>query len=192
MLECGAIHDLQSSVWHVVQRHDGDRKYPTFRLLAEDLLAAYAVRDIGNSVNPGGDPVRRRVFHCTPARPTLLVVGGESQAGKTVFARQFSRRGIPVLHTDFWLGTLKRNDKGLTAPFVKYVGEHLGDGVDAFVRKIIQDNKEDEFCSMILRYLSLSDELTVVEGYAFSQPSFRDAMKKRAKAAGYRVVFADV
>ena len=191
ILECGVKNDLLGKEWYVAQRHDGMLKYPTTRLLIEDILEDYAVRDIGRSVDQPGDPIPRFVFHCMPWIPTLFVIGGASKSGKSGFASQFGRRGMRVLYTDFLLGTLHSNRAELKSPFVTYLQETMEQHqIAAFVRKVMEDKRADDLCAMLLRFVSHCDRMTIIEGYAFSFPEIQEAMKRQASKAGYRTVFS--
>ncbi|MBO6560811.1 MAG: class I SAM-dependent methyltransferase [Nisaea sp.] len=190
ILECGVVLGADAIDWRLVQRHDGMLRFPSFRYLTEELLSRYAVRDVGRSVDQSGDPVPRYVFHCKPLQPTILLVGGASKSGKTVFSRLLSRQGIRTIHTDFLLGKLKR-EESYVHPISDFIRESLVENeVEMFVKKLTEGGRERDFCDMILRHVSKSDDMTVLEGYAFGQKEIVQTLTEMGSASGFRVVSA--
>ncbi len=103
------------------------------------------------------------------------------------------RRGVRTIHTDFLLGVWKENRAEFRDPFVQYVREKLEPGkIHEFFKAVVADGKADQYCAMLLRYVSKTDDLTVVEGFAFSLPEVQQAFKKQAAAGGYRTMFASL
>lgn len=93
LLECGAFPSWDVKKLNLIDRHDGIFVYPTLRLLIEDYLEDYAVRDIGPSVNQRGDPVPRFVFRCNKFRPEVIFISGKSGLGKTILPGAFQVGG---------------------------------------------------------------------------------------------------
>jgi SAM-dependent methyltransferase len=100
VLECGVILTGGRHQWYSVRRWDGLRKYPTQDMLVHTLLADYAVRNVGASINQEGDPVSRYVYHCRVKKTTALLLEGPSGSGKSVFAGILAYRGFPVYDLD--------------------------------------------------------------------------------------------
>jgi SAM-dependent methyltransferase len=191
ILECGVVRDgTQRKDWRPTQRRDKIVSYPSFTLLMDEILADYAVRDIGPGVVLAGDGVPRSVFHCTLAKPTILAIGGASGTGKSNLARVFAREGTVVIHTDYLLGAWAINRTRLQHEFLSYVAQKLRpNAIDFFLREMIQDGKTDEYCSLLLKHVSLDDRVTILEGYGFSLPEIRETFRRAAEAAGFRVAF---
>lgn len=188
VLECGVKWSLSEKEWVPIQRHDGILRFPTFPLLVEELLSAYATRDIGPSVSQAGDPLPRYIFHCTPRKPTILIISGNSRRGKTVLARELSSRDIPVLYMDFFLGQLHRNAEKYTHSFIKYIKENFEQNrVDIFCEKMVIDNKTADFLNFFSYLISVEDPITIVEGYIFNSHAVREKMKSYFEERGFVV-----
>ena len=154
-------------------------------MLVDELLQDFSVRVTGLSVNQSGDPVPRFVLHCRRHQPTIVVVSGKPDAGKSALAAEFRKGGFRVLHTDQMLGAMK--SAGLKDPFIAYAKEKIDANVAKFMMQVVRDNRIDEFCTAMLRYVSKDQRVTIIEGYAFSLSEIYDAFTARAKKAGYRV-----
>lgn len=190
VLECGAAWDTGAKEWQIVERHDGLFRFPTARLLIDNLLSDYGVREIGQSVFQAGDPQARYVFHCRPARPILLVIGGESFSGKSTLMQQMRRKGIQAVSTDEIMTRAKHRFKGSNNPFLGYLSEFMEEGkIDLFVAKVIEENRIKEFCDFVLMHVSVDEALVVIEGYPFASPRIRDAFAAVASESGFKVNF---
>lgn len=107
ILECGVWPVTHAKHWVLVQRCDGVMRYPTMKLLIEDLLSKYAVSLKNQSINQPGDPVPRFVFHCSLKRPIYLFIRGRPGIGKTYLVSLLSRSNAPVYHLDGYFHFVK-------------------------------------------------------------------------------------
>lgn len=98
VLEIGVAPRQHGASLERAMRSIDDRFFATEELLRQVWLDGYAVRDIGPSIMQSGDPVRRRVFHCTPARTSVVFIPGRGGQGKTSLAWQL--RSDAVIATD--------------------------------------------------------------------------------------------
>lgn len=194
ILECGVIYHDWDEKWHAIERHDGFLSFPSWGLLLNSLLEDFAVRDMGPSVSQPGDPVPRYVFHCQRLKPTVLLLGGESKAGKTVLSREFRKKGCRVINLDFEYkriideNTKFRRHKGLNY-LIDIFNPH---SLNTVLHRIAEDGKEDEI-NTIISYLVRPDaSLTIIEGYHFKIKSLLQSLEKILSRSGYNVVVANV
>jgi len=193
VLEGGIAMDWGRDDWRLVQRHDAPMRFPSISVLTDQLLSSYAVRAVGRSVQQLGDPMKRFVLHCKLKQPTIMVIGGQPNSGKSIFARQFAAHGVRTIHTDPIIGSLKNNPYGFKGELVNFVKENMtGSSVKQITDKIIKKEKEELLVPFLLRYLSKDDDITVIEGYVFAYESARNKFRKAAIKMGFRVIFADM
>jgi len=191
VLECGVGKSNLSGdkMWQTVKRWDGVKRYPTFELLTNDLLESYAPRWIGNSVSQEGDPIPRKVFHCSLRKPSAILLAGPSQQGKTVLMRQFGEKGIDTFQTDSLLNRIISDDA--------YGWSKVGQGIVKFrapggirldhVAKFIVDNDLSEsFAEILALELPVEGKLVIVEGEALNHPSIAKATIKHLNEQGVK------
>jgi protein-L-isoaspartate O-methyltransferase len=75
-----------------------ERLFPSPDLLNHVWLRGYAVRQHGRSVSQVGDPVPRFVFHCQPAKTSVIFILGKGGIGKSNLASNMGT--APVISTD--------------------------------------------------------------------------------------------
>lgn len=192
ILEAGAEPDYYKSEWKWVVRHDGLVRFPTFSLLFDDLLDGYSVRDMGKSVMQSGDPQPRYVFHCHRRKPTIVCVSGQSGAGKSNFSRLFAKRNIRTIHLDPTLGYFANLPTGRNQGFVEYIKHVLHEchfDVFRFTQCVERDKRTDEFAQFLLRLAIKDDEITIMEGYPFTNAAISSAFREIATKSGYKVAF---
>lgn len=190
ILEAGVVMDWDKKSWRMVQRHDGILRFPTLALLADELLAKYSARTIGPSVMQPGDPQERHVLHCTPRKPVLFLVAGESGAGKSSFARLFAARGIRTIHLDMFIDQMSHLPSDDPKSYAHYLRSVGVSDIARLSRTIQQDGKAEGLARLLMRAVTKDDDITVVEGYPLLIPEFDQAVRKLAQADGYRIVAA--
>lgn len=190
ILEGGVDMDYSKTGWKWVRRFDGLMKFPSVSYLMDELLEGFSARIVGPSVDQDGDPQPRYVVHCSIRKPTLLLVYGESKAGKTNFARLFSRKGVKVLHLDVIIGhviQLKSVGKPNILDYLRSKMEETNFDIWQLLRKIEEDQKEQEVAKLIYDLMIKDDEFTVVEGYLLKNPTLREYLVNYAKKGGYKI-----
>jgi SAM-dependent methyltransferase len=86
--------------WVKVTRSIDERWFPSMMQLRE-VLAPYAFKWMGLSVNQAGDPIPRHVVHVSRRRPVAYLLMQPPAHGKTSLARKlFGPSGIPVVSGD--------------------------------------------------------------------------------------------
>lgn len=73
--------------WVKCERGIDQRLFPTWQGLQE-MLAPYAWKQVNESVEQGGDPLPRYVFHIRKMLPYAVFVFGEGSSGKTTVMRR--------------------------------------------------------------------------------------------------------
>jgi SAM-dependent methyltransferase len=99
VLEMG-IASASGSVWQEVQRSIDKRSFPSRQKL-DDILAPYAWKLLGESVNQDGDPLKRYVIHISEKRPYAFLALSEPGSGKSSLARDiFSKNAVNIVTGD--------------------------------------------------------------------------------------------
>jgi ubiquinone/menaquinone biosynthesis C-methylase UbiE len=86
ILECG-VSEGDRKEMYVQQRTEDTLWYPTMRMLFNEILKDFSVRQVSDGHIPVGDSIDRFVFHCQRKMPTVLLLTGGYQAGKTSLSR---------------------------------------------------------------------------------------------------------
>ncbi len=190
VLEGGVDMDFARTGWKWVRRYDGLMKFPSISYLMDELLEGFSSRVVGPSVNQSGDPQPRYVLHCTPRLPTLLLVFGESKAGKTNFSRLFSRKGIKTIHLDVLIGQIASLPSAGKPNILDYIRSKMDEtkfDVWQLMKRIEADQKEKEVAKLIFDIMIKDEELTVVEGYMLKNPTLREHLVRYAQDGGFKV-----
>lgn len=91
ILEMGVVTS-SSSEWRKVRRGDDHRMFPSMPKV-EEVLAPYAWKWMGPSVDQAGDPVKRQVFHIMRRRPMAYLLMEPPGYGKTTISKALFRDG---------------------------------------------------------------------------------------------------
>jgi SAM-dependent methyltransferase len=190
VLECGVKGGAGKKQWHLVPRWDGAKRYPSLDLLRRELLSQYAVRWIGPSVNQGGDPVPRFVFHCKLRRPVAMVIAGPSQAGKSALAHELLEHGLPHYDSDTALAKLLMHEENSKLPLAQALIAKFGKGrpknLSLVGKYVVDANLCDEFVSMVLKEIPAESRLFVIEGEIFRHTIVQTTLFKQLAKAGIR------
>jgi SAM-dependent methyltransferase len=189
VLECGVFVEGSTRAWRTVKRWDGIKRYPTMELLMKDLLADYAVRPIGPSVDQAGDPVPRYVFHCTPHAPVAMIIAAPSLSGKTNLSFQLEGQGIPTYSTDAMLKKLVVREDQRWRPLAQKLVERFGTGrpnIEELGAFIAENHLEDELCEIIAAEAPAEVKLFCIQGEVLRRASVQEALKTRLAARNIR------
>lgn len=164
ILECGAVYSDEREMI-LVQRHDGTQIYPSIRLLKEHLLDDFAWRHVAPGELVGSDPVPRHVFHCTPRRPTILVLRGASGHGKTVMASSLKTSATKVISLDMFMYRVS-SAKHHHSAFEKHIkAHHTGNNLSELYDSIDAAGLTIEYAKALARMIAPSDYVVVIDGY---------------------------
>lgn len=165
ILECGVL-DRSGKEMVRVQRHSDACLYPTISLLLEDLLQGYAVRRFhGPEVTPG-DPVPREVFHCSPQRPVVNIVHGNSKDGKSFLGSRFLAKAATKTYSiDVILARIATAQHHHTALEKAIRDAYASNGLFGIHIAIEQQDLSHDLAKVLAELVSHNDELVVFEGY---------------------------
>lgn len=173
--------------WSGLVRNGGFVATPTFREVIEGVLADFAVRDVGR-IARGVRDEPAFAFHCTLLKPLVLLMGGASGAGKTIFARQFSRLGANVINLDFVYSELYYRgsevaDEGYKAFRKSFDPNRIGTSID----NLVKNGMVDHLVDLTLPFFKAHNVLTVAEGYQFGIDEVVENTCRKLHARGFRV-----
>ena len=189
ILEAGVEFNWSDKDWKLVQRHDGILRFPTLGLLADDLLQRYVVRTMGPSVRQTGDPQDRHVLHCRLKKPTVLCIAGASGTGKSSFSRLLAVRGLRTIHTDVLVGMIGHQTSGFTGGFFEFIRDKMKEqDIFQFMKQVAAAGKQKDLAKILANTLSKDSDLTVIEGYCFSDKAVLDAFCTNSRDEGFVVI----
>lgn len=171
VLECGVVADDESggADWLEVQRANDTALFPARSHLLNSLLEKYAVREIGPSVPQKGDPVPRRVFHCSPRKPAVAVIRGAAKSGKSVLAGVLKNKGLSVVKSDWFFAGGHWPEPVPQTPLYDFLRGGLNyERMHTVAGKLKELDAVDEFCRDFIAALPLDEDLTIVEGEVFA------------------------
>jgi len=166
VLECGVWPSKGKQMVPVGRPRDMPW-YPTSDFLEEQLSRARLSYSIASrhELTPGDD-VPRWVYHCTRIKPTVLLLRGGSQSGKSTLANRMKYVATKVIALDALVGIL--GTKGYAGDiFGKFLLENFdnGNNLESLIDKIDEFGFTKDYVGLILAGIVASDELVVVEGY---------------------------
>lgn len=185
ILECGVAWHYPDHRWHVVKRADGLRRYPTDSFLRQDLLAGYAVRWIGPSVNQAGDPIPRFVYHCRPKTSTALLIAAPGGAGKSTLAANFRSRGMPIYSTDSMFSRLLADSSYAWSSIPASIRElYKGNPQDlgAMALFLVNAGMHEALSELIAAECPSDADIFCIEGDLLRHEAVRTALITRLKA----------
>jgi SAM-dependent methyltransferase len=187
VIECG-ISSRPGKRWQDVTRVDGKVRYPTQPLFVEAIAAPFATRFVGKSIPQKGDPISRRVFHCSRKEGTVLLVTGRGRTGKSALSREFRRLEIPVLTTDTVLGALLRERRFDGSPLAATVRRVAGEPPVHFGRigNVVAAERPGEFAALLLDEMPRGPDLVCIEGEILRHRSVSDPLVAGLRARRLR------
>lgn len=159
--------------------------YPTRDLLIRRYLEPFVVREAGPSVSQRGDKVLREVFHCTPRRPTVLLIGGPSGTGKTALVREFGIAVTMTLDLDSTIYEMSHAVQQGNSALLGVIMEAFESGCDIgqAVRTLEKAGQAADLAELIDSLIPMDERLVAVEGYALTDAVTRllvDRLSERA------------
>lgn len=175
ILECG-VFASQEPRYVYIKRKYGVTKHVTPPLL-DSLLGDFAVRKIGRSVDQSGDRVPRFVYHCRNWKPTVVLVGGESYAGKSNLGRLLaSQQDSACIRMDELIPSLQMcPDASLAALMQEYFSSDRK-SLDGVGHAILEAGRIHEFSEAVAGLIPTNFKLIALEGQIFSDGRFRQAL----------------
>lgn len=189
ILEAGAVPKItKDKLWIPVDRGQDTRLYPTLPLLIEDLLANFAVRIVGRSVNQSGDPVPRFVFHCRKFERVALVAPGPSGIGKTTLAIEFSRKAIERFSTDAVLEEMLQNNLITPNRVINFIRKNfVCSSINVLIKTLTDNGMADEFANLLFTMMPKESRMIFIEGFALNPPEIYEPFCRLLKMNKFRV-----
>lgn len=176
ILECGVL-EVPGSQFVPVPRVADTRWYPTKDYLIDSILHGFSVRQVASPEIAEGDFVPRSVFHCTRALPIVMLVRGQTGAGKSWLARTISNGATKVLSLDLLVSKLGVNKFPHDA-LERFAKEAYDPGdLGKIYNGIDQQGLTEDYVAMLSKVVAASDKMVVIEG--FMTDLQRDALAKR-------------
>lgn len=165
ILECG-VHSQCRNEMIRTSRHDGTLWYPSMGFLEklfEDTKLSY--RHVGQPELVGADPVPRSVFHCHRVRPTIFLVVGESKSGKSYLAHQLRYSATKIISLDWFIARIYHS-KYSHIELDNYIKITTNkDDLSGIYTGIDNDGFTEIYIDQILKSISKSDRLVIIEGF---------------------------
>ena len=157
VLELGIVSGPQNE-WVAVKRSIDTRYFPTMEKLKE-VLAPYAYKFIGLSVNQNGDPVNRFVFHIRRRRPFAFLLMMPSSYGKTYIANTlFPNTGIPLKKGDLILDEISKGKTAVSKRFKAFLDKNYKKGeVARTTRELLAADMIDDYLTAWAGESAVSD-----------------------------------
>jgi SAM-dependent methyltransferase len=198
ILECGiapfnhpmesGVYELGGAFWERANRNFDTVFHPSEALLRSSLLIDFSVRAAGLSVVQRGDPFPRKVFHCRKFKPIVLLIGGAGHAGKTTFAVELQRYGIPTFSSDIALERLATN-QGLNNEVLWSVIKSELDPTYAvpLYGRLDEPDMAPLFAGEIVAMMPKNHRMIVLEGFAFGLKNIRERTTELLRNQGFVV-----
>jgi SAM-dependent methyltransferase len=187
VLELGLVAS-QNSEWVKVTRGIDERWFPSLMKLRE-ILAPYASKWMGPSVNQAGDPVERHVVHVSHRRPVVYLLMQPPGHGKSsVASKLFVPAGIPVVSGDRQISRLARGE--ITAPpalHAAVASDFSPYSINRTVDRLMEKGLGPDLVALWLA--DAGDGDFAVDGYVPSK--YHDQIRELLVAAGYLPVMLD-
>jgi SAM-dependent methyltransferase len=165
ILECGVVFNSEKNMNYAI-RSDNGHWYPTKFFIEKGLNdAGLSFRLVSQPEKVGLDPVPRVVYHCKHLLPTVLLIVGNSGAGKSSLAHQLSNSASKIYSLDLMLSRIAHSEWA-HSPLEKFIKNkynplNLGNtyiGIDT-------ENLTGEFVDFLIRSVAASDQLVIFEGF---------------------------
>lgn len=183
VLECGVVQSPRKEMVYSV-RHDGGLWYPT-QLLLENFLeeAGFAFRVVSHPELVGTDPVPRSVFHIRRRVPSVILVTGESQKGKSNIAQMLSASATKIVELDYFVSRIS-SAKWAVTPLQKFIKENLDPtNLKKLYDLIDSSGFTEDYAALLAKNVAQSDQIVIFDGYITSLQikTLQNALSKRAR-----------
>ncbi len=187
VLELGLVSS-QKAEWVKVTRGIDERWFPSLMTLRE-ILAPYASKWMGPSVNQAGDPVERHVVHVSPRRPMAYLLMQPSGYGKSsVASKLFVPAGIPVVSGDRQISRLARGEIAASPALRSAVASNFSPySINRTMEHVMASGLGPDVVALWLAEAGDGD--FAVDGYVPSQ--YHGQIREQLIAAGYLPVLLD-
>ena len=167
ILEVGIASER--GTWRVWTQRKGVVYHPTWDMFVDRYLEPFAFRVVGRSVDQPGDPVPRWVVHCQRMKTNVVLITGQSKAGKSTLVRQLGGSRVVTIGTDTLLGRLHDSMQRPDTPLLEVLQQFREVGSRSFsqmTEAIVDAGLADEFGALIAAHVPLDEPTVLVHGYA--------------------------
>jgi SAM-dependent methyltransferase len=181
ILECG-VYPVRDIPMMVPFPRPNDRPiYPTHPAL-RNMLSGWSCREVAAGEKVPGDDTPRHVFHCRPALPTVMLVVGNSESGKSTFTHLVDNQATKTIALDRFLTALWHSRYQPT-PLDKFVKERCDpNNLERLFKEIDEAGFTDEYINLLVSTIVPTDGLVIIEGYTTPKQSDALIAKLRGKA----------
>lgn len=168
--------------WVKVKRSIDERYFPTRRKL-NSLLADYAWKVIGHSVNQAGDPLQRYVVHVRKTRPYAYLMMENPGSGKSTLGRKlFRKAALPVISGDRTYLKVSQEELEVSAPLYSAVSENFTTAsIDKVTDRVFSQGLVQELVELWIKQAAHKD--FALDSYV--PETFRSAVRDEFFAQGY-------
>lgn len=190
VLECGTS-DSNEKTWATVKRWDGIMRYPSHRMLTENLLHAYSAERKGDSVIQSGDPVPRSVYHANLKKSSVMVFSGGSKAGASAAVAELISKGITVFDTDNMLAEILNSPRydwtALKADLLREANTKP-EGERDFAHVIASLNHIQQFAELVALEAPTEGGFSIIDGNVLRHPALHTAVIEKLTTSGLSVL----
>jgi SAM-dependent methyltransferase len=169
ILECGVLNNgIYSPSVQWTPRVNGSCFHPRLDVLLYTWLKSFAVRDIGQSVLQGGDPIAREVFHYRKWKTSVIFVVGKGGSGKSNLSlKLLNTKNVIQTDTLFFKRQIYKSTNKEEIELQKYYNELFCNIENVW--NIIKDKENiiQYLQNILIRAINLykGSEIVIVEGY---------------------------
>lgn len=165
VLECGMLLHPGKAMRYVV-RHDGGLWYPTKDFIERTLRdAGLSFRLVSEAEQVGTDPVPRVVYHCKPRVPFVLLITGETKAGKSALTASLFSACTKVIALDHFVSTIAWG-KWQHTPLEQLLRQTVDlNDLGRLFRGIDEAGLTDAYATLLAKAVASTDEIVVFEGF---------------------------
>lgn len=187
IIELG-IASSSKTEWVKVKRGIDEREFPSMAMLKK-MLADYAWKWMGPSINQQGDPVARHVIHVSRRKPVAYLLMEPPGYGKSSLAeRLFHKVGMPVVSGDQQISRVARSELAVPAGLEAAIREDFSPfRIDQTMQRVFDRGLVSEMVSV---WLSASGVLRsqdlVIDAYV--PPEYHQQVIDEIALMGYMPV----
>ncbi len=184
IIEMGIVSSPEAE-WVKVKRGIDERYFPTMSKLKQ-VLAEYAWKWMGASVNQDGDPVARHVIHVSRRRPVAYLLMQPPAYGKSSLAhRLFPPAGVPIVSGDQTIQRIAQGKLEADARLAAIACEtYTPFTIDKTIDRIFESDVGDDLVAAWIAQSGGGD--FAVDGYVPAQ--YQAAVEQGLSKAGYMPV----
>lgn len=164
ILECGVTGTSRKEM-EIVPRKNDSLLFPTMLYLMDELLSPFSTRRKTQGELTEGDPTLRYVFHCKKKLPTVILLRGPHNDGKTYLSNMLTPSASKSVSLDLFISRLGR--PGFHhSEIERYLQEKMPSrDLSSVYRGIDVAGLTTDYARQLRRLINTTDNLVVIEGY---------------------------